>query len=237
MPPIFVGEGQPIPCRELDFDSAPLLAHKAAVISTLSGEVARYSTPAAEGVIGQALSDDLGIGIDTALLDANPASAIRPAGLLNGLAALTASTATSPADAAASDIAALARAIVPGAVSLALIAASAQAASLALLYGNSALDIISTDALPPGTVLAIDASDFAAVVEPGGSIDVSDGATVVAKTDPLPVSTGTSGAAAITDAPHTSLWQHDLLGVRVVESVGWQMRRAGRVAFVQNVAW
>ena len=49
-----------------------------------------YSTPAIEGVIREAIQDDTSVAVDSVLLDANPATVVRPAGLLNGVVALTA---------------------------------------------------------------------------------------------------------------------------------------------------
>jgi HK97 family phage major capsid protein len=237
VPSIWVGEGAPIPCRSLDFDNGLLAPKKAAVLSLLTDELNRHSIPAAEAVIRQALSDDVSVQIDTALLDANPATALRPAGLLNSALSITASTSTDPATAAAADIAALISAITPAALRPVLIAGSAQAINLAMLLpGSAAIDILITDALPAGTVVAVDAADFAGVADNGG-IDVSDEASVISKTDPLPVSTGSSGAGAITDAPHISTWQQLLITIRLIEDISWIMRRPNRVSAVEDVTW
>ena len=47
-------------------------------------------TPAIEGVVREAIQDDTSVAVDSVLLDANAATAVRPAGILNGVAALTA---------------------------------------------------------------------------------------------------------------------------------------------------
>ena len=44
----------------------------------------KYSTPTIESVITSTMAFDAAASIDTVLLDANPATAIRPAGILNG---------------------------------------------------------------------------------------------------------------------------------------------------------
>ena len=86
----FVGEGLPIPVRQGAFTSQTLVPKKVAVISCWTREMDEYSTPAIEGVVREAIQDDTSVAVDSVLLDANAATAVRPAGILNGVAALTA---------------------------------------------------------------------------------------------------------------------------------------------------
>ena len=88
----FVAEGQPIPVRQLADTAAQLLPHKLAAIAVLTREMIDSSN--AEALIGDALMRAAGRMLDEVLFDANPESAARPAGLRNGVAALTASTNT-----------------------------------------------------------------------------------------------------------------------------------------------
>ena len=83
----FVGEGQPIPVRQMALSTAALTPKKASVISEFSEEMMQYSMPSIENVIFAAVSYDTAVSIDGVLLDANPATAIRPAGILNGVVA------------------------------------------------------------------------------------------------------------------------------------------------------
>ena len=48
-----------------------------------------HSIPAIEGLIRDAIQSDTAISLDSVLLDVNPATVIRPAGILNGVAGLT----------------------------------------------------------------------------------------------------------------------------------------------------
>src|SRR6516165_4820507 len=72
------------------FTSQTLTPKKMAVISTWTREMGDHSIPAIEGLIREAIQQDTSVAIDTVLIDANPATTIRPAGLLNGVAATTA---------------------------------------------------------------------------------------------------------------------------------------------------
>ena len=67
----------------------------------------------AEALIGDALMRAAGRMLDEVLFDANPESAARPAGLRNGVAALTASTNTDPIQAVFEDAAALINSLAP----------------------------------------------------------------------------------------------------------------------------
>ncbi|MBO0759396.1 MAG: phage major capsid protein, partial [Bradyrhizobiaceae bacterium] len=90
----FVAEGAPIPVRQGMFASQTLTPKKMAVITTWTREMQDHSIPAIEGLLRQAVLEDTAIALDTVLIDNNPATAIRPAGLRSYQAGLTASTAT-----------------------------------------------------------------------------------------------------------------------------------------------
>ena len=81
----FVGEGLPIPVRQGAFTSQTLVPKKMAVITVWTSELDEHSMPAIEGILRDAIQTDTGISIDVVLLDANPATAVRPAGIMNGV--------------------------------------------------------------------------------------------------------------------------------------------------------
>ena len=88
----FVGEGLAIPVKQGAFTTQSLTPKKMAVITTWTREMDEHSVPAIEGLLREAIQDDTTVAIDTVLIDANAATAIRPAGLLNGVAATTATS-------------------------------------------------------------------------------------------------------------------------------------------------
>src|SRR5262249_22617751 len=63
---------------------------KLAVISSWTREMNDHSTPSIEPLIREAIQVDTSVAVDTILIDSNAATAIRPPGLLNGVAATTA---------------------------------------------------------------------------------------------------------------------------------------------------
>ncbi|MBB3540801.1 phage major capsid protein [Rhizobium sp. BK399] len=237
LPSPFVGEGQPVPVRALSLNGGGLLVgHKAGAISWFTKEMSRSSTPSIEAIVRQGLSDDIGLSIDSYLISNAAATFYQPAGLLNGVTPITASTATG-AEAAAADLSALAAAIQPSPVQPVFLMNGAQAVSAGLLVpgiGN-VVDVLTSDVIPAKEIICLDAADFVSAAD-DGEISVADGSTFVPRDDPVPVSQGASGAGADT-AQHVSLWQLDCIGVRVLETASWAMRRAGRIAYVEDVSW
>lgn len=227
-PSPWVGEGQPIPVRSGLLSLTTLRSHKAAVLSTFSEEIAAHSIPTAESIIADILQSDIARSIDFTLLDANPGSPIRPAGLLNGVAPLAAG-----ADAAA-DIKALVAAISdPAPADFVIIASTQQAVALSLLYPQLAVPILASDVLPPGTIIGIDVADFVSSADRDSfSIAASTEAVLHESDSPDPIVD-----AGTTAAPVRSLWQTDVVGVKLREMLGWLMRRPGRVAWMGGVQW
>jgi hypothetical protein len=80
----FIAEGAPL-VRQAAFTPITIGLKKMAVISSYTREVAEHSNPQIEGIL-RSTPRSTSIAIDTILLDA-AASAIRPAGLRNGVPA------------------------------------------------------------------------------------------------------------------------------------------------------
>lgn len=248
----WVGEAQPKPVKQAAFTSITLALYKLAVISVFSEEIAEHSTPAIEQIIRQAMSDDTSAAIDGFLIDNVAGSAVRPAGLLNGLTTLTPSADTNKTNAMIADIKALRQAIINanGGRDVVLIMNSAQSTGIdlattpnGLLFSSAAegagrfgVALIVSNTVPAGTVIAVDAADFASATGDVPRYSISDQATIhMEDTTPLPI--GTVGTPTVVAAPTRSLWQTDSIGVRMTWPISWAMRRAGMVAFMSAVTW
>jgi HK97 family phage major capsid protein len=249
----FVGEGAPIPVRQAAFTAQQLVPKKLAVISTFSREISEHSDPQIEGILREAILDDTAVAVDSVLLDANPATAIRPAGLRNGVATLT-PIAGGGFAAVVGDVKQLAGALVTSTNGNLRDPVWLMSPMLELALGLTVLPnggwafpelkssgmfmgwpTIVSSTVTADTLYLVDAADFASA-SGDPRFDVSDQATVhMEDTAPLPISaTGTPNTVA---APVRSFWQTDTLGIRMIQQMNWLMRRAGMVAYVTGVTW
>jgi HK97 family phage prohead protease/HK97 family phage major capsid protein len=251
----FVGEGLPIPVRQGLFTSQTLVPKKMAVITTWTREIDEHSIPAIEGLLRNAIGEDTAISLDAILLDAGAATAVRPAGILNGVAGLT-PTAGGGFNAAVGDIKGLTGALLVGTAgnirNPVYLMNPQQLASLGLIAmpgagvfpfraevaaGNlGGWQIIDSGTVPMGTVIAMDAADFVSVSGDAPRFELSDQATLHME-DTAPTDISTTGTPAVAAYPVKSMWQTDSIALRLIMPVNWTIRRPGTVAWVAGVTW
>ena len=166
----FVGEGQPIPVRAQNVGGVRLDPKKLMALITFTNEVLERSTPDVENLVRVALTESVGLALDSYLFDATAGDTVRPAGLRYGISALTASAATNPADAMRADVAALVGSVgsVGGNAPVLLVAGARNAAALRLmLVGPSpGFEVLTSGAVADGIVIAIAPSAVAHAVDP-----------------------------------------------------------------------
>ena len=251
----FVGEGQAIPVRQGAFTTQTLTPKKMAVITTWTREMQDHSAPAIEGLLREAVQEDTSVAVDTVLIDANAATVIRPAGLLNGVAATTA-TAGGGLAALIGDIKALISALTASTLgnirepawlmnpSDVLSASLSQGVNTGVfpfrdeVLNNKSLNtipIIDSATVATKTMILTDAADFVVVGGDAPRLEISDVATLhMEDTTPLDL---VGGSPAVVAAPQRSLFQTDSLALRMVMPLNWSQRRAGTIAWTQNVTW
>jgi hypothetical protein len=252
----FVGEGQPIPVRMAGFSSQTLVPKKMAVISTWTREMDEHSIPAIEGLLRDAIQQDTAISIDTVLLDINPATAIRPAGLRNGVTGLT-PTAGGGFNALVGDLKALTGAILTATNgnirNMVWIMNPQQALSIAFIQPPvpgglfpfaaeinagrlNGRPVIQSGTVPVGVVICVDAADYVSVSGDAPRFEISDQATLHME-DTNPLQLASAGTPPTVAAPAQSMFQTDSLALRLILPLNWTMRRAGVVAWVAGVTW
>jgi HK97 family phage prohead protease/HK97 family phage major capsid protein len=245
----FIAEGGAIPVRKMGFTSITLSPSKVAVISVFTSEIMRMSNPQIEGIVRDRIRRDTAIMLDQLLLDATASSAARPAGLLFGVSATTASTNTNPYGAIMEDIIALATKFwdVNAGRKLVLIMHPANAMMMATAVGpdgtmgwvqefTNRFTILESTNVTKNKVIMIDAADLVSVLAVP-QFDVSDQATVhMEDTTPLPIATGAQGSGVLA-TPTSSLWQQDLVGLRMRLDATWAMIRTGMVQYINVVDW
>jgi HK97 family phage major capsid protein/HK97 family phage prohead protease len=250
----FVGQGAPIPVRQGAFTATTLTVKKLGVITTFSREMAEHSTPQIEAVLRQAIVEDTSVAIDTILLDATAASAIRPAGLRNGVTGATATTGGGLA-ALVGDVKALAGALITSSnghlrdpvwimnpVQVLSIQFQTNATGQFIFQDEIAqgrfrgYPLYQSTTVPTGTVLLLDAADFFSATGDVPAFTASDTATLHMD-DTTPLALSATGAPNTVAAPIRSLYQTDSLAIRMTLDMNWAMRRTGVVAFVSGVTW
>jgi HK97 family phage major capsid protein len=250
----FVGEGLAIPVRQGAFTSQTLTPKKMAVITTWTKEMDEHSIPAIEGLLREAIQTDTSVAIDTVLIDSNAATTVRPAGLLNGVGATTATSGGGIA-ALVGDIVSLINVIstatygnVRNLVWLVnqtdmLRASLLSAANTGIfpfrdeIRGGTlgTIPFIDSATVPAKTMVLVDAADFVVVGGDAPRMEMSDQATLhMEDTSPTDLVAGSPGVVA---TPQRSLFQTDSLALRMVLPLNWLQRRAGTVAWTQNVTW
>ncbi len=234
----FVGEAAPIPARRFNFTSTTLLPHKMAVISHITRELAKASPLDVEAIIKTEILADTAIALDSVLLDATAADAIRPAGLRNGVSGLTPSAATNYLEKIAADIRSLVGAVQP-ARRVGILCNPVQTAGVALALPVNAqaagIIIMPSASVTAGTVIAVDLDAF---VSASGlpEFSVSELATFHEE-DTTPLAISTPGAPATIAAPVRSTFQTYTVSIRTLLDVTWQMRRANATAWISGVLW
>lgn len=250
----FVAQGNAIPVRQAAFNAITLNPKKMAVITTFTREIAEHSTPSIEAVLKQAMEEDTTVAVDTILLDNVAASPVRPAGLRNGVSAIT-PTVGGGFNALVIDIKALVGALITASNGNlrqpVFIMNPVQALSISLTQNAggdfpfaagierqtlNGYPVITSSTVPVGTVYLIDAADFFTATGDEPRFDVSDQATLHME-DTAPTQIGTAGTPNAVAAPVRSMFQTDSLALRMIIDMNWAMRRSGVVAVVTGVTW
>lgn len=251
----WVGEGKPKPLTQQAFDSVSLAYMKLAVISVITEELARFSSPSAETIIRDDLAKSVIEASDSDFVDPDNAGTanVKPASITNGVTPL-ASAGNSEANARA-DLGALFNQFITNNLDItqaALIMPSSTAMRLSLIVnslgqrafpditmaGGSLLGVPVvtsensglTDGSANGKIVILASlSDILFADDGQVSIDVSREASVQmesAPTDPITASTVLE-----------SLWQRNLIGIKAERFMAWQKARSTAVSYTASVNW
>lgn len=219
----WIPEGAPIPLTRMSFTENPgLIPNKLAAIAVMTSELARISAPSAETVVRDDMVAAVAEALDEAFFD--PANAgvedERPASITYGV---------TPTPATASPRADLKRLFetFKGDLDAAFLIASP-----AVLTGLSGADRPNVGARG-GDIAGIPAipaksmGDTLALIDPT-SIAYGDGELTQDASAQATIQLDSTPAKPVTSSTTvTSLWQLNLLGVRIIKRVNWQRVRAG----------
>ena len=240
--PIFIAEAAPFPMHQLAFASTVVGPPKKILLgSAMTSEMEFSSGNTLASVVGTLLAEQASLSFDTAVFDAVAGDAARPAGLLNGLSPIapTAAGGNTPYERLSTDLANMANAISAAGISitdLVLVAGAGAAVKLKLLTGEKFdYEILPTTGLPATTVVAIAPAGLAVGFTGAPVVELSKDALVHFET--VPAQIGTAGSPNAIAAPTRSLWQQDMLALKVRLSGTWAVVKPGAVQVVNSVTW
>jgi hypothetical protein len=229
----FVGQGSPIPVRQLSVSGPTLTPKKVAVIFVLTRETIEHTD--AERIVGAVLRESTGITVDSIMLDAGAGTTVRPAGLRNGVAATTASTINATADIFSpmvEDLGNLAAAVAGvGGTDVIFVAGPGAGAKILAHYPAFKFPVFISSGLANNILMAIAPTALAIAADETPRIE-SAREGLVHMEDTTPLAIGTTGAPNTVAAPVRSLWQTDTIGIRLIFNVTWAPRATGTVAWL-----
>jgi hypothetical protein len=231
----WIPEGGAIPVQQFALSRTVQLGPtcKLAVSVVASRELIEYAS--GMSTLSTMLSENASAALDTTLFSANAAVAgTSPAGILNGVTGLT--PASAGVDAMNTDLSTLAAAISTVSTQLAYITNPVQAAAIKIRR-VSPLDapVFSSIWIPAKTVIAVAPDCLVSAYGAAPEISSTDAAVVQLETAPAAM-LGTPGSPNVVAAPSKSLFQHDLVGIKLILRAAWCLRAPG-VAFMANVTW
>jgi hypothetical protein len=228
----FVREGAPIPVRGLTAEGAMLEPRKLAVIVALSAEMIAGSN--AEALVTDALSRATSLAIDAALFDDVGGDDVRPAGLRYGIAASTASASTDPDEAMIEDLSALAGTVAVIGGPIMFIASPERAVAISLRARRELpFAILGSAAVAADDLIAVAVNGLASAVDATPEIEASKPATVHMSDTPAPI----ADAASTVAAPTRSLWQSDIVGIKIRFNASWVLRDPRALAWLTTTKW
>jgi hypothetical protein len=228
----WVGEGAATPVRALTFTTGAVLSpRKLAVICSMSREIIESS--AVEATTRALLSEAAALALDAVLFSTSADDGNHPAGILNGVAALTPTTGGGT-NGMAGDVKALIAALAAagGGLHPIIIASPPQATALKIWAGpHFDIPVLPSVALAAGTIVAVEASSFVSGF--GAVPEFSTSKVTVLHMEDTSPSDIVSGTAA---TPSKSTFQTDAVALKMILHASWGMR-APHVAWIQNVSW
>jgi hypothetical protein len=226
----WIGEGQPIPMRQPPIVPGPKMTpHKMGVLSTFTYEMAHADH--LEEFTTVAIKEAAATLLDQTMFSTTPGDAVRPPGILLGATTVTPAAATGAGGwIISADIGALVEALAQNGAGLepVLIAAPSQSAALRMWRQADFYPILSSLALPAGTVIAVEASSFVSGQDGIPEFSTSTGATLHFE-DTTP--------SDIPAAPTKNLFQTELIGLKMILRASWCVRNPKHVAIVSGVSW
>jgi HK97 family phage major capsid protein/HK97 family phage prohead protease len=241
----WVGEGAKKPVGALAFGQVTLRFAKVAGIIVLTKELVRFSNPDAEAIVRDDMVKGTAQFIDQQFVDEAIAEVanVSPASITNGITPIPASGTSTTA--LRTDLSALISAFIAANQSLdnaVFLMSTLTATHIGLMQnplgqpefpgidrnGGTLMGIPVIASQSVGTrIILANASEILMAEDPGVTIDVSEQASLIMSTTP-----DVPPAQAL-----VSLWQNNLVGLRVDRFITWKRARASAVAWISGAAY
>jgi HK97 family phage major capsid protein/HK97 family phage prohead protease len=236
----WVGEGLAKPVTKITLSTATLRFAKVAGIVVMTEELVRFSNPAAEGLVRDDLAAAIIQFLDEQFVDPTIAAVanVSPASITNGAGNMAASGTT--ADDFRNDLRMAITQMINANINPAgvvLIMQSSMALALSLMrndLGNKefpdltaaggtvdGLSVITSQSVPVGVLVFVQPREIMLADDGVVGLDVSREATVTMDDGVSPYST-----------TQVSLWQNNLVGLRVERVIDWRRRRDAAVFYI-----
>jgi Phage capsid family len=243
----WVGESKAIPVGKADYLDVELSPLKVGAIAVCSKEWVRDASPSGEMLIRDAIVQASSQRVDTTFLSAAAASAgVSPAGMLNGVSAVTSSGAD--ADALRADFQELMAPFIAAKNSLGLHIVTTPSLGMAIGMLVNALGqaefpgvsenggtlfnkpVHTGDNVGAGDLIALKPSDIWKIDDRGVEVSMSDQATIEQNDAPQ----GASDTPTAASATLMSMFQTESIAFKVVRSISFAKRRSHAVQFIGN---
>lgn len=246
----WVGESKAIPVSKADFNDVDLQPLEVDAMAVCSQRLIRDSSPSAEMWIRDSIVQASAQRVDSTFLSTTAASSgVSPAGILNGLSALS----PSGTDAAAvrADYQSLVFPFLTAKNGGGLVHVMTPSMAMALAMLVNALgqtefpDVMETggtlfkrpvytgDNVTPGDWIVLKPSDIWKIGDTGVSVSMSDQATIEMNDAPAGASDTPTAMASHT----VSLWQTNSIGFKVTRGINYKIRRSGAVQVLSNAEY
>lgn len=241
----WVGESKPIPASAMDFNSVELKYKKVAALAVVSNELLRESSPAAEALVRDALVKASAQRIDTTFLsDAAASAGVSPAGMLNGLSAISSSGVGG--NGLVNDIAALKAVFIAALNSgnLNFVMNKSLASQISLLRNDLGqwefptinedggtlvgTPVVTGDNVNAAHLILLKPGDIWKIGDRGVQVSISRDATIEQDSAP----TGASDTPVAQSATPVSMFQTESTAFKIVRPMDFAKRRASAVAYV-----
>jgi HK97 family phage major capsid protein len=240
----WVGQKQPKPVTQFAYTEATLPEYKVATIVTLTDELARNSSPAAETVFRRRLTAVITQFLDQQFIDPAVAevAGINPGSITNGI------TGTPGTADAWADIAALLAQFTTDLIPLSgvtLIMSEANAFALSMQKDRNGNLLFPSVSATGGSIMGVKtivsqtAGALVVGVVPSYILYADDGATTI--------DVSREASLQMNDAPvdpvdpattaFTSLWQNNLIGLKAERYIAWKRASNDAVNYLTAVAW